>query len=331
MTPAEFQRRFHAVRAEVQRVIVGLEPVIEGALTALFADGNALLEGNPGLGKTRLVRALAEALDLKPSRIQFTPDLMPADVTGTHLVAEDAQGRKELVLRRGPIFANVVLADEINRATPKTQSALLEAMQERQVTLLGETWRLPEPFIVIATQNPLEMEGTYPLPEAQLDRFLVKLLLELPTEDQLVDVLGRTTATGGDAPRPVLDAAGVMAMREAVRLVPAAPETLRLAARLLRFTHADTPGAPDAVRKYVRFGASPRGVQAMVLAGKVRALATRGDARQPVLSPEDIVAVAVDCLRHRVLLNFDGESGGIDPASLVREAAEAATRSFRGR
>ncbi len=331
MTPSEFQQAFVATRVQVQRVIVGLDKVVDGVLTALFADGNVLLEGLPGLGKTRLVTALADAVALKSSRIQFTPDLMPADVTGTHLVGADDSGRKHFELRRGPIFANVVLADEINRATPKTQSALLEAMQERQVTLLGETHKLPAPFIVIATQNPLEMEGTYPLPEAQLDRFLVKLHLDMPSEDALVDILGRTTGSGEDKPAPALDGPRVLAMRQVVREVPAAPETLRLAARILLSTHSDNPQAPEAVRRYVRFGGSPRGVQSMVLAGKVRALVERGQSRQPVLSPEDLEAVARDCLRHRVILNFEGESEGIDTDELVRQAVSAALASTRGR
>jgi MoxR-like ATPase len=331
VTPKDFQDAFGATRAEVQRVIVGLDSVVDGVLTALFADGNVLLEGLPGLGKTRLVNTLAGCLDLTSSRIQFTPDLMPADVTGTHLVQTNAQGRKEFVLRRGPIFANVVLADEINRATPKTQSALLEAMQERQVTLLGETETLPSPFLVVATQNPLEMEGTYPLPEAQLDRFLVKLHLQMPSEDALVDILDRTTRGAEASVSPTLDAERILAMRRAVRQVPASPETLRMAARILLNTHPDTQGAPGSVHRFVRFGGSPRGVQAMVLAGKVRALVQRGDARVPVLSPEDLAAVAPDCLRHRILLNFEGESEGIDPDALVLEAVDAARRSLKAR
>ncbi|HJN74422.1 MAG TPA: AAA family ATPase [Myxococcota bacterium] len=326
MTPAEFQAAFGAVREQVQRVIVGLDDVVDGVLTALFADGNVLLEGLPGLGKTRLVNALAQSLDLEAARIQFTPDLMPADVTGTHLVSTDDVGRKHFSLRRGPIFANVVLADEINRATPKTQSALLEAMQERQVTLLGETHVLPAPFIVVATQNPLEMEGTYPLPEAQLDRFLVKLHLGLPGEDALLTILDRTTGTKDPQPEAVLDGHGIQAMRRTVREVPTSPETLRLAVRILLNTHPKH--GPDAAGRYVRFGASPRGVQSMVLAGKVRALVERGGNRQPVLAPEDLAAVAPACLRHRIILNFEGEAEGVDVDELVADAVAAAKKSM---
>lgn len=331
MTPAEFQQAFLQTRAQVQRVIVGLNHIVDGVLTALFADGNVLLEGLPGLGKTRLVLALSDSLSLETRRIQFTPDLMPADVTGTHLVASTADGRKEMVLRKGPIFANVVLADEINRATPKTQAALLEAMQERQVTLLGDTHALPAPFLVVATQNPLEMEGTYPLPEAQLDRFLVKLMLPLPQEDDLVEILSRTTGGGEAALTPVLSAERILAMRRLVRAVPASPHTLRFAARILRNTHPSNPDAPAGIQRYVRFGGSPRGVQAMVLAGKVRALVERGDARQPVLSEDDIAAVAPDCLRHRVILNFEGEAEGHSVDALVAEAVQSARDTLKVR
>jgi MoxR-like ATPase len=331
MTPTEFQKSFAAAKAQVQTVIVGMDSVVEGVLTALFADGNVLLEGLPGLGKTRLVNALADALDLHSNRIQFTPDLMPADVTGTHLVSTDEHGQKHFSLRKGPIFANIVLADEINRATPKTQSALLEAMQERQVTLLGETRALPQPFIVVATQNPLEMEGTYPLPEAQLDRFLVKLHLDMPTEDMLVDILGRTTGAEEQKPEVALGAQAILDMRATVRNVPAAPETLRMASRILLYTHPENPNAPESVKRYVRFGGSPRGVQAMVMAGKVRALVARGEQRMPVLSAEDLEAVAVDCLRHRVILNFEGEAEGVDADGVVADAVAAALKSLAGR
>ena len=327
MTPGEFQAAFGAAREQVQRVIVGLDGVVDGVLTALFADGNVLLEGLPGLGKTRLVNAVAQSLHLEASRIQFTPDLMPADVTGTHLVSTDDAGRKHFSLRKGPIFANVVLADEINRATPKTQSAMLEAMQERQVTLLGETHMLPSPFIVVATQNPLEMEGTYPLPEAQLDRFLMKLHLDMPGEEALLTILDRTTGTRAPEPDAVLDGERILQMRRAVREVPTSPETLRLAARILLKTHPEH--GPERIGRYVRFGSSPRGVQSIVLAGKVRALVERGDSRQPVLSPEDLAAVAPACLRHRVILNFEGEAEGIDSDELVAEAVDAAQKSMR--
>jgi MoxR-like ATPase len=331
MTPREFQESFHAARAQVHRVVVGLDRVVDGVLAALFADGNVLLEGLPGLGKTRLVTSLAQALDLVASRIQFTPDLMPADITGTHLVVEDERGGKHFSLHKGPIFANVILADEINRATPKTQSALLEAMQERQVTLLGNTLALPQPFIVVATQNPLEMEGTYPLPEAQLDRFISKLKLTLPSEEALLAILERTTGTVRDRPSAVLDAAKIHEMRGTVLAVPVSPETARLAVRILLCTHPEHPNTPDSVRKFVRFGASPRGVQAMVLLGKVKALLERGDARQPVLSPEDLSAVAADCLRHRVILSFEGESENVDVDALIADATDAARRSLKGR
>ncbi len=331
MTPREFQTAFAAARAEVHKVIVGLDEVIDGVLTALLADGNALLEGLPGLGKTRMVQALSTALELDSSRIQFTPDLMPADVTGTHLVVDEGSGGKRFEFHPGPVFSNLVLADEVNRATPKTQAALLEAMQERQVTLLGETRKLPAPFVVIATQNPIELEGTYPLPEAQLDRFLVKLHLTLAGEEQLVVIAARTTGTADVQPTPVLDTERILAMRRLVREVPVAPETARLAARVVLSTHPDRKGAPDSVKHYVRFGASPRGMQAMILAGKVRALVQRGDSRQPVLAPEDLVAVAPACLRHRIHLGFEGEAEGVSRDALIAEAVDAARSSMKGR
>jgi MoxR-like ATPase len=331
MTPSDFQKQAAAVVAEIQKVMVGLDDVITGVLTALLADGNVLLEGLPGLGKTRLVDALSKALSLESSRIQFTPDLMPADVTGTYLVVDDGSGGKRFNFHPGPIFANVVLADEINRATPKTQAALLEAMQERQVTLLGETRTLPDPFIVVATQNPIELEGTYPLPEAQLDRFLLKLHLTLPDEDDLVTIAERTTGTQNAIPNPVLGAGGIAEMRRLVRAVPVSPETARLAARIVLATHPDRSVASDSVRRYVRFGASPRGMQAMILAGKVRALLMRGDSRQPVLAPEDLLAVASNCLRHRIHLGFEGEAEGVSRDELITEAVQAARSSLKGR
>jgi len=331
VTPSEFKAAFAAAKTQVQTVIVGMDDIVEGVLTTLFADGNVLLEGLPGLGKTRLVKTLADALELSSSRIQFTPDLMPADVTGTHLVSTDDRGRKHFSLRKGPIFANIVLADEINRATPKTQSALLEAMQERQVTLLGETSTLPRPFVVVATQNPLEMEGTYPLPEAQLDRFIMQLNLQMPSEEELITILNRTTGMDQTVPEKALGAARIMEMRAVVRAVPAAPETLRLGSRILLYTHPDNPSAPESVKRFVRFGGSPRGVQAMVMAGKVRALVARGDQRMPVLSPEDLAQVAVPCLRHRLILNFEGEAEGIDSDGIVRDAVSAAVKSLEGK
>ncbi len=330
MNPTEFQKHTAAITTEIQKVMVGLDDIIQGLLTALLADGNVLLEGLPGLGKTRLVNALSTSLALDSSRIQFTPDLMPADVTGTYLVVDDNAGGKRFNFHPGPVFANVVLADEINRATPKTQAALLEAMQERQVTLLGETRALPEPFLVVATQNPIELEGTYPLPEAQLDRFLMKLHLTLPDEDALITIANRTTGTEEATPEPVLGAGGIVEMRQLVRAVPMTPETTRLAARIVLATHPDRDSSPESVRRFVRFGASPRGLQAMVLAGKVRALMTRGDSRQPVLAPEDLVAVAPACLRHRIHLGFEGEAEGVSRDDLITEAVQAARHSVKG-
>ena len=326
----EFITSFQALRREVEKVIVGHREIIDHVLIGMFAGGHVLLEGVPGLGKTLLIKTLAEGLDLSFSRIQFTPDLMPADIIGTNIIVEDADGRKHFQFQSGPIFAHILLADEINRATPKTQSALLEGMQEAAVTVGGVSRPLPMPFFVLATQNPIEMEGTYPLPEAQLDRFVSKLKLALPSEDALLAILQRTTGTERDRPTAVLDAARIHEMRATVLAVPVSPETARLAVRILLCTHPEHPNTPDSVRRFVRFGASPRGVQSMVLLGKVKALVERGDARQPVLSPEDLAAVAADCLRHRVILSFEGESENVDVDGLIAEATDAARQSLKG-
>ena len=327
---AAFREGFLRLKHEVGKVIVGQDEVVDSVIIALAADGHVLLEGVPGLGKTLLVRSLSQALRLEFNRVQFTPDLMPADIIGTHMLLE-SEGRRHMTFSKGPIFTSVLLADEINRATPKTQSALLEAMAERHVTTGGVGHELPKPFFVLATQNPLEMEGTYPLPEAQLDRFLVKLHLDMPTEDMLVDILGRTTGAEEQKPEVALGAQAILDMRATVRNVPAAPETLRMASRILLYTHPENPNAPESVKRYVRFGGSPRGVQAMVMAGKVRALVARGEQRMPVLSAEDLEAVAVDCLRHRVILNFEGEAEGVDADGVVADAVAAALKSLAGR
>ena len=310
-----FRTDFARLRAEVGRVIVGHGPIVDGTLTALVAGGHVLLEGVPGLGKTLLVNTLANALSVTFGRVQFTPDLMPADLVGTNVVTEDEAGRKRFEFQKGPVFAHVLLADEVNRATPKTQSALLEAMQERSVTVGGTTHPLPAPFLVLATQNPLEMEGTYPLPEAQLDRFFVKLLVEFPTAADLGEILNRTTAGDTPAARPVLDGDRVLAMRALARQVPISDAVRDRAVALTLATHPDHPTAPAAVKKYVRFGSSPRGAQAMVLAAKVRAIL---DGRFHV-AKDDLHAAAPSALRHRLILGFEGQAEGVRADDVIRE------------
>jgi len=326
-TPAEvkarcdrFRETFARLKAEVGKVVVGHAEVVEAVLISLFAGGNVLLEGVPGLGKTLLVRTLADSLSLPFSRIQFTPDLMPADVIGTNMVMEDPDtGRRKFEFQRGPIFAQLVLADEINRATPKTQSALLEAMQERSVTVAGTTYKLVMPFFVLATQNPIEQEGTYPLPEAQLDRFIFKIVVGYSKLDDLVTILDRTTGTQAVATSPVLDGPGIIEMQTLVRGVIVAPHVKEYVARLVLATHPGTAtaagGAQGPTNKYIRCGSSPRGAQAMMLAGKVRALV---EGRFHV-SNDDIRKVAPLCLRHRILMNFEAEADRVDPDALVAQ------------
>jgi MoxR-like ATPase len=311
----QFQNDFALLKAEIGKVMVGMEPVIDGVLTGLLADGHVLLEGVPGLGKTLLVRTLAQCLDLKFSRLQFTPDLMPSDVTGTNIIVEAPSGGREFRFQAGPIFGNIILADEINRATPKTQSAMLEAMQEHSVTIAGVVRKLPEPFFVLATQNPIEMEGTYPLPEAQLDRFFFKLLVGYPTFEQLEMILNRTTGAALPEVKPVLSAARLLEMRALAREVPVAPHIQAQALNLVLATHPGSPSAPEITNRFVRFGASPRGAQALILAGKVAALL---DGRFNV-SLEDINRAAPAALRHRILLNFEGEAEGQSTDALIAE------------
>ncbi len=309
-----FQQDFLAAEREIGKMIVGLQQVVRGVLTSFLAEGHVLLEGVPGLGKTLLVRTLAEVCRLKFSRLQFTPDLMPADVTGTNLIAEDDRGRKYFDFRPGPIFANIVLADEINRATPKTQSALLEAMQERQVTVSGEVRRLEEPFIVLATQNPIEMEGTYPLPEAQLDRFFFKLAVPFPNLAELETIIDRTTGAEIPQPQPILEASRIIELRKLVREVVVAEHVKRFALRMVLATHPEGEEAPAMVEQYVRYGASPRGGQALILAGKIKALL---DGRSAVAF-DDITEVAKDALRHRIIPNFEAEAEGIETDAIVQ-------------
>jgi MoxR-like ATPase len=316
-TPEQFRDTAAAIEAQVGRVIVGQRELVCYTLVTLLAGGNALLEGVPGLGKTMLVRTLADAVDCRFSRIQFTPDLMPSDIVGTNLIVEDEAGHRYFQFEAGPIFANLVLADEINRATPKTQSAMLEAMQERSVTVAKSTRPLPEPFFVLATQNPLEMEGTYPLPEAQLDRFFFKVDVPFPTAEELVEIATRTT--GADLPRAeaVADGPAIVAMQALARGVPVASHVTAYAARLLRATH---PGAdaPPEVKTYVRYGASPRGMQAMILAGKILALL---DGRYNV-AYDDLRAAALPALRHRLILNFEAQAEGVTTDWIIGQVLE---------
>ncbi|MBI1839731.1 MAG: MoxR family ATPase [Verrucomicrobia bacterium] len=312
---AKFKTVWNDLRAEVGKIIVGHDDIVEGTLIAIFSGGHVLLEGVPGLGKTLLVRTLSEALDLSFNRIQFTPDLMPSDILGTNLVVESPEGRREFQFQRGPIFAHLLLADEINRATPKTQSAMLEAMQEKSVTAGGEIRRLAEPFFVMATQNPIDQEGTYPLPEAQLDRFFFKLVVGYPSAADLTEVLNRTTE--GDKPtvRRVLDGATLMEFQKLVRGVPAPTPVKDYAVRLVLATHPKTDTAQPITDQYLRFGSSPRGAQSMLLAGKARAL-TQGRFN---VSFEDIRSVALPVLRHRLILNFEAEAEAVTSDHIVRE------------
>ena len=329
-TPAEvqqacerFRTTFTSLEAEIGKVMVGQKDVVRAVLIALFAGGNVLLEGVPGLGKTLLVRTLARTLQLPFSRIQFTPDLMPADVIGTTIVSEDHEtGRRTFAFQPGPIFAQVVLADEINRATPKTQSALLEAMQERSVTVAGTTHMLKAPFLVLATQNPIEQEGTYPLPEAQLDRFLFKINVGYAQLEDLMVILDRTTGAQTPEASPILDAPAILEAQQLIRGVVIAPHVKQYAARLCLATHPGgrfaAGGATGPVNKYVRCGASPRAAQALVLAAKVLAV-TEGRYH---ISTKDLQAVAHHALRHRILLNFEAEADRIDSDSIVDKVLE---------
>jgi len=315
----QFVTDFERLRTEVEKVIVGQREIITHVLIGMFAGGHVLLEGVPGLGKTLLIKTLAEGLELSFSRIQFTPDLMPADIIGTNIIVEDADGRKHFEFQHGPIFAHILLADEINRATPKTQSALLEGMQEGGVTVGGASRPLPAPFFVLATQNPIEMEGTYPLPEAQLDRFFFKLRVRYPVIEELNAIIDRTTRASHVAVERVMSGPAVLAHRELIREVPIASHVRDLASTIVMATHPEWEGAPDMTRRFVRYGASPRGAQALVLGGKVRALA---EGRYNV-SVEDIRALAAPALRHRIILNFEGEAEAVDVDRLVGDIVES--------
>jgi MoxR-like ATPase len=310
-----FRQAYTALRAEIGKVIVGHDAIVDGTLIAVLAGGHVLLEGVPGLGKTLLVRTLSEVLDLSFNRIQFTPDLMPADILGTNIVMETDAGKREFQFQRGPIFAHLILADEINRATPKTQSAMLEAMQEKSVTAGGEIRKLVEPFFVLATQNPIDQEGTYPLPEAQLDRFFFKLIVGYPSAIELTEVLTRTTeGTRADVSK-VLDREALIELQKLVRQVPVATHVKDYAVRLVLATHPQTETAAPISNQYLRFGSSPRGGQCLLLGGKVRAL-MQGRFN---VSFDDIQAVAALALRHRLILNFEAEAEGITTDHIVAQ------------
>ncbi len=318
MTPEIFCGIVADIEAQVGRIIVGQQELVRFTLATMLAGGNALLEGVPGLGKTILVRTLAQSVDLSFARIQFTPDLMPSDIVGTNLIVEDESGRRSFQFEPGPIFANLVLADEINRATPKTQSAMLEAMQEHSVTVAKATRMLPEPFFVLATQNPIEMEGTYPLPEAQLDRFFFKIDVPFPSAAELVQIAERTTSSAAPGAEKVADGQTIQAMQQLARSLPIAPHVTGFAARLLKSTHPTDPSSPQIVRDYVRYGASPRGMQAMVLAGKIFALL---DGRFNVAF-DDIRRASLPALRHRLILNFEAQAESIHADQIIQSLCE---------
>jgi MoxR-like ATPase len=312
----QFRAMFDSLRQEISKVIVGHKEIIDNVLICLFCGGHTLLEGVPGLGKTLLVRTLSSALSLEFRRIQFTPDLMPADIIGTNIVMEDqATGRRQFQYQPGPIFGQIILADEVNRATPKTQSAMLEAMQEHSVTSGGQLRRLPEPFLVLATQNPIEQEGTYPLPEAQLDRFFFKLLVPYSNREELGLILDRTTKAETPSAKPVMNAQQIIWAQDLVKRVAIAPHVQDYAIRLVLATHPKGEFAADITNRFVRYGASPRGVQSLVLSGKVRAML---DERYHV-SFSDISQSLLPSLRHRILLNFEGQAEGVQSDDILND------------
>jgi len=322
LVPSSFRELALRIETEIARVIVGQRDVVRHTLIALLANGHVLLEGLPGLGKTMLVRTLAAALQLEFTRVQFTPDLMPADILGTNLVMETPDGRRLFEFQKGPIFAHLILADEINRATPKTQSAMLEAMQEHSVTAGGALRRLTEPFFVLATQNPIDQEGTYPLPEAQLDRFFFKLLVGYPTAAELTEVINRTTETAKAELRRVVSREQLLEMQQQVREVPAASHVKDYAVRLVQATHPKTETGTAMATQFLRFGSSPRGAQALILAGKVRALA---QGRFNV-SFDDLEAIALPALRHRLILNFEAEAEGVTTDHIIAQVLKDVPR-----
>ncbi len=321
LSVADFRETAANIEAEVSKVIVGQADVVRHVLIGILSAGHVLLEGVPGLGKTMLIRTLGQALHLHFSRIQFTPDLMPADITGTEIMEETHDGRREFRFQQGPVFANLILADEINRATPKTQSALLESMQEHTVTVANHTYPLPEPFFVLATQNPIEQEGTYPLPEAQLDRFLFKVNVPFPSADDLTEILARTTGKETAVAEVTADGPRLIAMQQLARQVPIPSHVSQHISRLIVASHPGNSPVP-LVNQYVRYGSSPRGAQALVLGAKITALL----AGRYNVSFDDVTAVAPAALRHRLLLNFEGQAEGIKPDAIIKNLLESVAR-----
>ncbi len=319
----DFRRDLESLGQEIHKVVVGQDEVIEGVVAAVAVGGHVLVEGVPGLGKTVLVETLADALQLSFQRIQFTPDLMPADLLGTHVVMENAQGRRTFEFQKGPLFSHLILADHINRGLPKTQSALLEAMESGEVTVSNESFDLPQPFFLMATQNPIDMEGAFPLPEPEVDRFLFKLRSLPPTEDELEQILERTTEGEPITARKVLDGKRLLELRELVQKAPVEPEARRRAVAVCAATQPDSPRAPEEVRRFVRYGASPRGAQSLVLGAKVHAIM----AGRYGATADDVQAVARPALRHRLLLNYEGQAEGIDPDRLIELVLAAGSGS----
>jgi MoxR-like ATPase len=321
----EITEKAALIKEELGKFIVGQKEVIDFVLLSIFAGGHVLLEGLPGLGKTMLVRKISEVMDLEFSRIQFTPDLMPTDITGTNMIQPGERGEQKFVFHKGPLFANIVLADEINRATPKTQSSLLEAMQEQTVTTMGEVKQLPTPFFVLATQNPIELEGTYPLPEAQMDRFLLKINVSYPTREELKEIVHKTTSSSSDQLEKVCDGAFIREVQSQARDILIADSVLDYAVSLIMASHPDDEKAPEWVKAYVRYGSGPRGLQSLILTAKVKALL---DGRYNV-STADLNNMAKPVLRHRIFLNFEGEASGILTDSLIDDMIEAVQKKER--